>query len=99
MDISSNGIENQNGIRQPQFAKAFASIPYRHTPMMTSAINMPRDAVVWIQLTATLGMLMALRSEEHTSELQSRGHLVCRLLLEKKNSWTWNLSSAQGIRP
>src|SRR5690625_5887505 len=27
-----------------------------------------------------------LRSEEHTSELQSRGHLVCRLLLEKKNT-------------
>src|SRR5690625_5543747 len=26
----------------------------------------------------------AIRSEEHTSELQSRGHLVCRLLLEKK---------------
>src|SRR5690625_6288760 len=29
--------------------------------------------------TITIG-----RSEEHTSELQSRGHLVCRLLLEKK---------------
>src|SRR5690625_6039607 len=32
------------------------------------------------------------RSEEHTSELQSRGHLVCRLLLEKKKitnpNWT-----------
>src|SRR5690625_4800046 len=28
--------------------------------------------------------LMPTRSEEHTSELQSRGHLVCRLLLEKK---------------
>src|SRR5437870_7541502 len=27
------------------------------------------------------------RSEEHTSELQSRGHLVCRLLLEKKNTY------------
>src|SRR5690625_6615946 len=27
-----------------------------------------------------------MRSEEHTSELQSRGHLVCRLLLEKKNT-------------
>src|SRR5207253_9787596 len=27
-----------------------------------------------------------LRSEEHTSELQSRGHLVCRLLLEKKKN-------------
>src|SRR5690625_5656635 len=27
-----------------------------------------------------------LRSEEHTSELQSRGHIVCRLLLEKKKT-------------
>src|SRR5439155_9659693 len=32
------------------------------------------------------------RSEEHTSELQSRGHLVCRLVLEKRQSRT---SSAQ----
>src|SRR5690625_475029 len=30
-----------------------------------------------------------IRSEEHTSELQSRGHLVCRLLLEKKNKNDW----------
>src|SRR5690625_5157450 len=30
-------------------------------------------------------LLSTVRSEEHTSELQSRGHLVCRLLLEKKN--------------
>src|SRR5439155_16166957 len=29
---------------------------------------------------------LRVRSEEHTSELQSRGHLVCRLLLEKKNN-------------
>src|SRR2546429_2255882 len=29
---------------------------------------------------------LALRSEEHTSELQSRLHLVCRLLLEKKKN-------------
>src|SRR5690625_6201953 len=28
--------------------------------------------------------IIGYRSEEHTSELQSRGHLVCRLLLEKK---------------
>src|SRR5690625_5570679 len=34
----------------------------------------------------------ARRSEEHTSELQSRGHLVCRLLLEKKNRQTENLA-------
>src|SRR5690625_4372165 len=30
------------------------------------------------------------RSEEHTSELQSRGHLVCRLLLEKKKTNSYN---------
>src|SRR3712207_1788551 len=31
------------------------------------------------------GVLRGVRSEEHTSELQSRQYLVCRLLLEKKN--------------
>src|SRR5215510_16395516 len=36
----------------------------------------------------------ARRSEEHTSELQSRGHLVCRLLLEKKKK-TQNNPSLQ----
>src|SRR5690625_5685032 len=33
------------------------------------------------------------RSEEHTSELQSRGHLVCRLLLEKKKHYNTYLQS------
>src|SRR5690625_5517028 len=33
-----------------------------------------------------LVMIEYARSEEHTSELQSRGHLVCRLLLEKINT-------------
>src|SRR5437870_6940970 len=33
--------------------------------------------------TNLASLLLGLRSEEHTSELQSRGHLVCRLLLEK----------------
>src|SRR5258707_15611811 len=36
------------------------------------------------EIVATLSM-QYLRSEEHTSELQSRQYLVCRLLLEKKN--------------
>src|SRR3712207_6936105 len=31
-----------------------------------------------------LGVMLILRSDEHTSELQSRQYLVCRLLLEKK---------------
>src|SRR5207253_11414258 len=33
------------------------------------------------------------RSEEHTSELQSRGHLVCRLLLEKKKKKSKNIDT------
>src|SRR5690625_6740129 len=45
-----------------------------------------------MSMPQTLGMhresgflrIPKVRSEEHTSELQSRGHLVCRLLLEKK---------------
>src|SRR6266702_6511304 len=36
------------------------------------------------------------RSEEHTSELQSRGHLVCRLLLEKKKCFTFCSLSGEG---
>src|SRR5258707_10204069 len=47
----------------------------------------------------------AARSEEHTSELQSRQYLVCRLLLEKKNNvhcvrgsyrWHYSLFSVEG---
>src|SRR3989442_8463673 len=37
--------------------------------------------------------LISTRSEEHTSELQSRPHLVCRLLLEKKKKKYENLVS------
>src|SRR5690625_6923756 len=38
-------------------------------------------------LIVTGALVGSSRSEEHTSELQSRGHLVCRLLLEKKKKW------------
>src|SRR5262245_62492868 len=41
------------------------------------------DSVPWYD------WLLALRSEEHTSELQSLRHLVCRLLLENKNRHTY----------
>src|SRR5437660_4424517 len=39
--------------------------------------------------------VLSVRSEEHTSELQSRGHLVCRLLLEKKKKITKTLISQE----
>src|SRR5439155_19339421 len=47
-----------------------------------SGADHPRRFVV-LCVSIVLQVLLA-RSEEHTSELQSRGHLVCRLLLEKK---------------
>src|SRR5690625_6231456 len=46
-------------------------------------IAMPRG---FGELLGDPAMAWHYRSEEHTSELQSRGHLVCRLLLETKKS-------------
>src|SRR3712207_8833177 len=59
--------------------------------------HMSTDAyVIWTNHVPTTAMRgfgvtsasFAIRSEEHTSELQSRQYLVCRLLLEKKNQHT-----------
>src|SRR5690625_6870026 len=68
----------------------FATIAMGFIAAILSSImnNMPTvmiDAIA-IADTDTTGVIREalVRSEEHTSELQSRGHLVCRLLLEKK---------------
>src|SRR2546422_4420049 len=48
----------------------------------------PPLSITEAELREAFGIIdrgLAIRSEEHTSELQSRLHLVCRLLLEKKN--------------
>src|SRR5438105_8207879 len=50
---------------------------------LTELCGMPRDAF------AAVGESAITRSEEHTSELQSRVDLVCRLLLEKKKLASW----------
>src|SRR6266496_5709525 len=56
-----------------------------HDALPISAV----DAALWDLMARQLGLPLAValgaRSEEHTSELQSRRDLVCRLLLEKKN--------------
>src|SRR5690554_7207033 len=49
---------------------------------MCAALRLPQTYRCW-WISTPVG---AERSEEHTSELQSRPHLVCRLLLEKKNT-------------
>src|SRR5439155_7224240 len=56
-----------------------------------TAVSLSKQAafvgVVNFAALSPLGdITVEIRSEEHTSELQSRGHLVCRLLLEKKNN-------------
>src|SRR2546429_4739753 len=67
-------------IRRPPRSTLF---PY--TTLFRSAFVVTRASLA---LTAVVGSTPApglvTRSEEHTSELQSRLHLVCRLLLEKK---------------
>src|SRR5690554_7696165 len=50
-------------------------------PLINAAFKIP---YVKNLIAHTFGFVVILRSEEHTSELQSRPHLVCRLLLEKK---------------
>src|SRR2546422_5010906 len=53
---------------------------------VNSSANRPRALRSFGSLN--VGTSTAARSEEHTSELQSRLHLVCRLLLEKKKKKT-----------
>src|SRR5690554_7220034 len=56
---------------------------------VVGSLRLPRT-LIGIGVGLALGISGALlqRSEEHTSELQSRPHLVCRLLLEKKKNET-----------
>src|SRR3989442_4896396 len=51
----------------------------------------------WVTEGRTIGCVCN-RSEEHTSELQSRPHLVCRLLLEKKKTTSSTSSRVTTVR-
>src|SRR5690625_6580142 len=66
-----------------------------HITFRVNRIDPSKDfygRILGFELIREMGESMAVyrvgteRSEEHTSELQSRGHLVCRLLLEKKKN-------------
>src|SRR5207253_8947872 len=61
--------------RQTELAEIRQEL-YERGTLSASDVQQGRRALVKAQKDV--------RSEEHTSELQSRGHLVCRLLLEKK---------------
>src|SRR5207244_11241244 len=51
------------------------------------------SAMVGTSFARTAVLIIGLRSEEHTSELQSPDHLVCRLLLEKKKKKYYDMHS------
>src|SRR5687768_17786007 len=58
----------------------------RYRSLRVEVVPAAAGGAIGFAVTRFVGELAALpRSEEHTSELQSRLHLVCRLLLEKKN--------------
>src|SRR5690554_7535044 len=63
-------LPNVDGITLCKNIRAYSNVPI----LMLSAKTEEIDRLLGLE-----------RSEEHTSELQSRPHLVCRLLLEKKN--------------
>src|SRR5690625_6896491 len=66
-------------------ANSWQRIRHITLPGMMPVISMLLILNVGTALTVGFEqLLLQQRSEEHTSELQSRGHLVCRLLLEKK---------------
>src|SRR3712207_8071623 len=72
------------------YTTLFRSSPYRHrvghnlAPYKVPFAEWPEDIRIhWMAYRARRALDIR-RSEEHTSELQSRQYLVCRLLLEKK---------------
>src|SRR5690606_38203678 len=68
----------------PAYAKEIAEGKMTHDGE-PSVISDRGSAIVWDGNYLPGPWLVHKRSEEHTSELQSRENLVCRLLLEKKN--------------
>src|SRR2546423_11731315 len=70
------------------YTTLFRSIPVR-SPMAGTLIERSLTPGQFVQADSTALLTIAdLRSEEHTSELQSLAYIVCRLLLEKKKSNT-----------
>src|SRR5258708_28258353 len=77
-------VFNISGVTAPT-STTFATreVPWR--PMYRATSPAPVEWATWTASCRSSSSTSAARSEEHTSELQSPDHLVCRLLLEKKN--------------
>src|SRR5207244_5360133 len=62
------------------------SVVWQYTGLTASDVEQRMVYTHERALTTTVNNIQHIRSEEHTSELQSPDHLVCRLLLEKKKT-------------
>src|SRR5690625_1087544 len=80
---ASEGVDREEAERLAAIASGFASLA-RGARSQLGAREV-RQTVVEMDSVFFFVLSAGRRSEEHTSELQSRGHLVCRALLEKKN--------------
>src|SRR5690625_1469890 len=97
LDLIGNNLANSQTTGYKSRQTEFSSLLFQQINNLTDQANLvgretPDGLRVGsgarlgsINTDLSLGSFTETRSEEHTSELQSRGHLVCRLLLEKKN--------------
>src|SRR5207249_7901154 len=68
------------------------AVAVNNCPRNTRSVSADHNVQPWLGTDRKTRIRYIPRSEEHTSELQSRFDLVCRLLLEKKNNfYTWRL--------
>src|SRR5438477_9111411 len=87
-------------IRRPPRSTLFPyTTLFRSAAAFNDADGRTASSVVGLRTVVTRGVtrptILATRSEEHTSELQSHVNLVCRLLLEKKKKKTKKKSNIQ----
>src|SRR6266404_4127490 len=78
-----------SGAMSPRVQNAGVHAPGLHVfPLSGSVrgVTLVGDGQTWSAWTAVTVTATRMRSEEHTSELQSLAYLVCRLLLEKKKN-------------
>src|SRR5258708_20481920 len=73
-------------IRRPPRSTLFPYTTLFRSPHATRFIARSRSSLRTRERSSHWPASLNTRSEEHTSELQSPDHLVCRLLLEKKNN-------------
>src|SRR2546429_3029633 len=84
-------MRNQAGVLMPDVNEDFVAIAKREGWYSDELVQKIAEAG-HIHFDAVPATWQRVRSEEHTSELQSRLHLVCRLLLEKKKRSTQNIN-------